>query len=78
MLPETGHEGGHPARVLDVPGAEGFAQDALLRGDLLRKLGRSEEAATEFERAASLTENAVERTLLHKRAAECTAERMAG
>ena len=49
-----------------------------VRGDLLRKLGRSEEAATEFERAASLTENAVERTLLHKRAAECTAERMAG
>jgi RNA polymerase sigma factor (sigma-70 family) len=49
-----------------------------VRGDLLRKLGRSEEARVEFERAASLTENARERELLQRRAAECVAERMSG
>src|SRR5437870_3997239 len=49
-----------------------------VRGDLLRKLGRSEEARVEFERAASLTQNARERELLKRRAAECAAERMAG
>ena len=49
-----------------------------VRGDLLRKLRRSEEARVEFERAASLTENARERELLQRRAAECVAERMSG
>ncbi|HYV21346.1 MAG TPA: RNA polymerase sigma factor [Candidatus Bathyarchaeia archaeon] len=47
-----------------------------VRGDLLRKLGRFEEARVEFERAASLTENVVERKLLGRRAAECAAEGM--
>jgi len=42
-----------------------------VRGDLLRKLGRFEEARVEFERAASLTRNARERTLLLERAAAC-------
>ncbi|HET7023647.1 MAG TPA: RNA polymerase sigma factor [Gemmatimonadales bacterium] len=41
-----------------------------VRGDLLEKLGRRAEARAEFERAASLTRNAVERTLLLKRAEE--------
>jgi predicted RNA polymerase sigma factor len=49
-----------------------------VRGDLLRKLGRFEEARAEFERAASLTENLVERQLLQRRAAECAAEGMPG
>ncbi|HEV2027716.1 MAG TPA: RNA polymerase sigma factor [Candidatus Dormibacteraeota bacterium] len=49
-----------------------------VRGDLLRKLGRLEEARAEFERAASLTENMPERDLLKTRAAECTADRIAG
>jgi RNA polymerase sigma factor (sigma-70 family) len=40
-----------------------------VRGDLLAKLGRVEEARTEFERAASLTQNARERQLLLDRAA---------
>ncbi len=40
-----------------------------VRGDLLAKLGRLEEARTEFERAASLTRNARERQLLLDRAA---------
>ncbi len=42
-----------------------------VRGDLLVKLGRHREARAEFERAASLTRNERERTLLLKRAAEC-------
>ena len=40
-----------------------------VRGDLLVKLGRSDEARREFELAASLTRNTRERDLLLKRAA---------
>jgi RNA polymerase sigma factor (sigma-70 family) len=39
-----------------------------VRGDLLAKLGRSDEARAEFERAAGLTRNARERELLLNRA----------
>jgi predicted RNA polymerase sigma factor len=39
-----------------------------VRGDLLARLGRREEAREEFERAASLTKNARERALLLERA----------
>jgi RNA polymerase sigma factor (sigma-70 family) len=39
-----------------------------VRGDLLLKLGRAEEARTEFERAAALTQNAPERELSADRA----------
>jgi RNA polymerase sigma factor (sigma-70 family) len=42
-----------------------------VRGDLLAKLGRFEEAGAEFRRAASLTRNERERALLLKRAAAC-------
>jgi RNA polymerase sigma factor, sigma-70 family len=42
-----------------------------VRGDLLYKLNRFEEARLEFERAASLTRNRRERDLLLARAAEC-------
>jgi predicted RNA polymerase sigma factor len=42
-----------------------------VRGDLLMKLGRLDEARVELERAASLTENARERALLLERAASC-------
>ena len=42
-----------------------------VRGDLLVKLGRLEEARAEFERAASLTRNQRERDLLLVRANEC-------
>ena len=42
-----------------------------VRGDLLAKLGRQAEARAEFERAASLTRNERERTLLLDRAAAC-------
>jgi predicted RNA polymerase sigma factor len=40
-----------------------------VRGDLLGKLGRHEEARAEFERAATLTRNERERALLLQRAA---------
>ena len=43
-----------------------------VRGDLLEKLGRIDEARMEFERAAALTQNARERTLLRNRAAACS------
>jgi RNA polymerase sigma-70 factor, ECF subfamily len=42
-----------------------------VRGDLLEKLGRFEEARTEFTRAAALSQNARERALLLGRAASC-------
>ena len=42
-----------------------------VRGDLLSKLGRFDEAREEFERAASLTRNSRERALLLERAASC-------
>jgi RNA polymerase sigma factor (sigma-70 family) len=42
-----------------------------VRGVLLSKLDRNEEACTEFERAASLTRNARERELLLNRARTC-------
>ena len=42
-----------------------------VRGDFLRKLGRFEEARVELERAASLTRNARERSLLLDRARAC-------
>src|SRR6202521_5020351 len=42
-----------------------------VRGDLLKKLGRFDEARAEFERAAKLTRNARERELLLDRARAC-------
>src|SRR6516162_8575047 len=43
-----------------------------VRGDLLKKLGRAQEARGEFERAASLTQNTRERALLLDRARSCS------
>lgn len=45
-----------------------------VRADLLMKLGRLEEALDEFERAAALTQNERERTMLLERAQACRAE----
>jgi RNA polymerase sigma factor (sigma-70 family) len=44
-----------------------------VRGDLLAKLGRADEAREEFERAAALTQNARERAMLLDRAAAISA-----
>ena len=51
------------------PPLAGYHLLPSVRGDLLAKLGRPEEARAEFERAASLTSNARERELLLARAA---------
>jgi predicted RNA polymerase sigma factor len=42
-----------------------------VRGDLLARLGRYQEARGEFERAATLTQNTRESRLLLDRAAAC-------
>jgi len=69
-----------PERGLQI--IDGLAAEAVLagyhhlpsvRGDLLTRLGRYAEAAGEFRRAASLTKNIPERTVLLQRAAECSA-----
>jgi RNA polymerase sigma factor (sigma-70 family) len=56
-------------RLRSEPALEGYHLLPAVRGDLLSKLGRSEEAREEFERAASLTRNLRERDLLLARAA---------
>jgi RNA polymerase sigma factor (sigma-70 family) len=53
------------------PALERYHLLPSVRGDLLKKVGRLEEARAEFERAASLTRNARERTLLLDRARAC-------
>jgi RNA polymerase sigma factor (sigma-70 family) len=67
-----------PAAGLEVveelasePTLQGYHLLPAVRGDLLSKLGRHQEARREFERAASLTQNTRERTLLLERAAAC-------
>ncbi|WP_261300700.1 RNA polymerase sigma factor [Paenibacillus andongensis] len=55
----------------DEPFLKGYHLLPSIRGDLLVKLGRFDEARTEFERAVSMTQNAREQALLMKRAAEC-------
>ncbi|WP_133477627.1 RNA polymerase sigma factor [Cognatilysobacter segetis] len=52
---------------------EDYAMLPAVRGDLLDRLGRREEARDAFERAASLSRNARERQVLLDRAARCTA-----
>jgi predicted RNA polymerase sigma factor len=53
------------------PSLQGYYLLPSVRGDLLTKLGRVDEARAELERAASLTKNARERELLLERAATC-------
>jgi RNA polymerase sigma factor (sigma-70 family) len=54
--------------LTNEPALQGYHLLPSVRGDLLNKLGRYDEARTEFERAAALTRNARERTLLLNRA----------
>lgn len=51
------------------PSLRGYHLLPSVRGDLLAKLGRNDEARVEFERAAGLTRNVRERSLLLERAA---------
>ncbi|MET7904343.1 RNA polymerase sigma factor [Streptomyces sp. NPDC005355] len=55
--------------LVDEPALKDYHLLPSVRGDLLERLGRGEEARTEFARAASLTHNARERALLLQRAA---------
>jgi RNA polymerase sigma factor (sigma-70 family) len=57
------------------PSLENYHLLPSVRGDLLAKLGRIDEARAEFERAASLTRNARERELLLDRARACRVQR---
>jgi len=54
----------------DEPSLAAYHLLPAVRGDLLAKLDRHEEAADEFARAAAMTRNVPERTLLLERAAE--------
>jgi predicted RNA polymerase sigma factor len=56
----------------DDPVLRGYHLLPSVRGDLLKKLGRRQEAREEFERAAAITRNAREKTLLMQRARECS------
>jgi predicted RNA polymerase sigma factor len=56
----------------DNPALKNYHLLPSVRGDLLFKLGRFDEAGTEFEVAAEMTNNEQERTLLLNRAAECS------
>jgi RNA polymerase sigma factor (sigma-70 family) len=55
------------------PSLKGYHLLPSVRGELLRKLGRFDEARAEIERAASLTQNVRERELLLNRARACEA-----
>ncbi len=57
--------------LMGEPALENYHLLPSVRGDLLKKLGRLDEARAEFERAASLTRNARERELLLNRAIAC-------
>jgi RNA polymerase sigma-70 factor (ECF subfamily) len=56
-------------QIASDPSLDGYHLLQSVRGDLLARLGRNDEARAEFERAASLTGNAPERELLLRRAA---------
>ncbi|WP_418125037.1 RNA polymerase sigma factor [Variovorax sp. 160MFSha2.1] len=58
--------------LLDEPALKGYHLLPTVRGDLLFKLGRHDEARREFDRAATLTRNTRERALLLARARACT------
>ena len=55
--------------LMSEPALKGYHLLPSVRGDLLAKLGRIDEACAEFEQAAGLTRNGRERALLLERAA---------
>ncbi|WP_391858641.1 RNA polymerase sigma factor [Streptomyces rugosispiralis] len=55
--------------LAEEPALKGYHLLPSVRGDLLERLGRHEEARAEFARAAALTRNARERALLLERSA---------
>ncbi len=67
--PEAGLEAVDAIR--DAPALKNYHLLPAVRGDLLFKLGRTDEARAEFERAASLTMNEREKALMLDRVAAC-------
>jgi RNA polymerase sigma factor (sigma-70 family) len=67
--PEAGLEVLDP--LSDEPALAGYHLLPSVRGDLLFKLGRYEEASREFHKAASLTRNTREQKMMLDRAAAC-------
>ena len=67
--PEAGLELANPLQ--QDPALRAYHLLPSVRGDLLKKLGRFQQARAEFERAASLTRNSRERNLLLERARSC-------
>jgi RNA polymerase sigma factor (sigma-70 family) len=59
----------------DEPALAGYAQLPAVRGDLLARLGRLDEARAEFTRAAALTSNERERAVFRARAGDCQRQR---
>jgi len=57
--------------LLTEPALSSYHLLPSVRGDLLERLGRRDEARAEFERAASMAQNSRERTLLLDRARAC-------
>ena len=58
-----------------IEGLDEYAYLHAARADLLRRLGRCDEAAAEYTRALRLTDNAPERAFLERRLQEVAAER---
>jgi RNA polymerase sigma-70 factor (ECF subfamily) len=61
-------------QVAAEPSLRGYHLLPSVRGDLLMKLGRADEARAEFERAATMTRNAPERELSARRARMAAAQ----
>jgi predicted RNA polymerase sigma factor len=59
--------------LVSEPSLKAYHLLPSVRGDLLKKLGRLDEARAEFKRAAALTQNTRERNLLLERARACGA-----
>ncbi|MDR3471956.1 MAG: RNA polymerase sigma factor [Devosia sp.] len=59
--------------LAEAPALKGYHLLPSVRGDLLFKLGRLDEAQAEFLKAAGMTRNAREKVLLEARAAACRA-----
>jgi len=58
-------------RLIEEPALRNYHFLPAVRGDLLEKLGRFDEARAEFERASALTRNTREQRLMRERAEKC-------
>jgi RNA polymerase sigma-70 factor (ECF subfamily) len=61
-------------QLAESPTLKNYHLLPTVRGDLLARLGRHDEAAAEFERAAGMTQNSTERAVLLTRARESSAQ----